>query len=509
VAGTVSDPAQAALEHGRARLLSGDIAGALTTFEAAFAQQSHSGPLLLALAGTCWQARAHARAETLLRGWLNTHGGDADATFLLVRLLQEQGRMHASAQACRALFAHARQPVDIFLQAVELLEGHGRTHDAAALCEAEIAAGSDDARVHAYAGMLALQLGQFARVRERYAFALAHAPEAVDWNIPIGLSALQRYADPGHPDLAFFRELLARPQLSESTRTSTTYALAKAHDDLGDAAEAARLFAQANARARTSRPWPRKAWKRMSDARLTAAPLPFTLEADIAWAPVFVVGVPRSGTTLLAEQLAKHPGICNRGEIGWLDLIARQLETAPPTRATFEQAAARYAVQLRQDDSDATWFIDKQPLNLLHVDLIMALWPNAKIVYCQRNARDTALSLWMQSFSDPAHDYAHDMADIALVIRQCRRLMAHWRQRFPHAIHTVHYEALAADPQATLAPLLEWLDVSTRETVATPSEQAIRTASAWQARQPAHTRSVGRWRDYASLIPALLGLPDD
>lgn len=247
----------------------------------------------------------------------------------------------------------------------------------------------------------------------------------------------------------------------------------------------------------------------MSEARLTAAPLPFTLEADTAWAPVFVVGVPRSGTTLLAEQLAKHPGICNRGEIGWLDLIARQLETAPPTRAMFEQAAARYAVQLRQDDSDATWFIDKQPLNLLHVDLIMALWPNAKIVYCQRNARDTALSLWMQSFSDPAHDYAHDMADIALVIRQCRRLMAHWQQRFPHAIHTVHYEALAADPQATLAPLLEWLHVSTREAIATPSEQAIRTASAWQARQPAHTRSVGRWRDYATLIPALLDLPDN
>jgi LPS sulfotransferase NodH len=247
----------------------------------------------------------------------------------------------------------------------------------------------------------------------------------------------------------------------------------------------------------------------MSDARLAAAPLPFALEADHAWAPVFVVGVPRSGTTLLAEQLAKHPGVCNRGELGWLDLIARQLDNAPHTRSSLEQAAARYAAQLRQDDGDAKWFIDKQPLNLLHVDLILALWPHAKIIYCQRNARDTALSLWMQSFNDPAHDYACDMADIALVIRQCRRLMGHWQRRFPHAIHAVHYEALAADPEATLAPLVEWLGLPTRETITTPPQQAIRTASAWQARQPAHTRSVGRWRDYAPLIPELLSLPDD
>lgn len=509
MANGVSDTAQAALENGRARLLAGDTVGALATFEAAFAQQPDSSSLLLALAGTCWQAGQQARAESLLRGWLDTHATDADATLLLVRLLQEQGRMQASAHACRALFARARQPVDILLQAVELLEGHGCALDAAALCEAEIAAGSPDARMHAYAGMLALELGQFDRVRERYAFALAHAPEAVDWNIPIGLSALQRYVDPGHPDLKFFRELLARPALNESTRTTTTYALAKAHDDLGDTADAARLFSEANARARAARPWPRKAWKRMSDARIAAAPLPFGREVDSAWTPIFVVGVPRSGTTLLAEQLAKHPGVCNRGELGWLDLVARQLDAAPHSRASFDQAAARYAAQLRQDDGDATWFIDKQPLNLLHVDLILALWPHAKIVYCQRNARDTALSLWMQSFNDPTHDYASDMADITLVIRQCRRLMAHWQRRFPQAVHTVHYEALAADPEATLAPLLEWLGLPARDTHATLGQQAIRTASAWQARQPAHTRSVGRWRDYAALIPELQTLPDD
>lgn len=509
MAGGIGGVAQAALESGRAHLLRGDTAAALAVFESAFAQQSDSGPLLLAFAGTCWQARQYARAETLLRGWLDTHGADADATFLLARLLQEQGRMQASAQACRALFAHARQPVDILLQAAELLEGHGRAQDAAALCEAEIAAGGTDARVHAYAGMLALELGQFERARERYAFALAHAPEAVHWNIPLGFSALQRYVDPGHPDLAFFRELLADRELDENTRTTTLYALAKAHDDLGDAAEAARLYAEANARARAARPWPRKAWKRMIDARLATAPLPFTLEADSSWTPVFIVGVPRSGTTLLAEQLAQHPGVCNRGELGWLDLIARQLETAPRTPVAFEQAAARYAAQLRQDDGDATWFIDKQPLNLLHVDLVLALWPHAKIVHCQRNARDTALSLWMQSFSDPAHDYACDMADIALVIRQCRRLMAHWQQRFPHAIQTLRYEALAAQPEAAMGPLIEWLGLPTRETATAPSGQAIRTASAWQARQPTHTRSVGRWRDYAPLIPELLNLPDD
>ncbi|WP_445145924.1 tetratricopeptide repeat-containing sulfotransferase family protein [Dyella sp. Tek66A03] len=500
---------QAWLACGRALVLRTELETALEVFAAATTRYPASADLTVGLAGLCWQMQRHAQAEALLRDWLSRHPDDIAASFLLVRLLREQGRMQAAAESMHQLFKHGPHDEDTVIQAVEMLDDYGRPQDATRICEAAFAAGSEDARLHAYAGMLGIQLGQFERVREHYDFALAHDAQAVEWNIPIGLSGLQRYRDASHADFALFRELLERSELSDNARTTTLFALGKAHDDIADYAQAVRFFSEANARAHAARNWPRKQWKRAVEARLAAPAYPWTLPAPADWTPVFIVGVPRSGTTLLAELLARHPQVCNRGELGWLQVMAQRLSLAPPSqRERFEEAAALYAAQLRQDDSNATWFVDKQPLNLLHVDLIMALWPNARIIHCQRDARDTALSLWSQSFHDRAHDYAYDFNDIATVIQGCRRLMAHWCELYPDSIRTVHYEALVAAPDAGMAALAEWLGLPAASVEPTQESRGISTASAWQARQPVHTRSAGRWRDYAPYLPALLRIPE-
>ncbi|WP_266183316.1 tetratricopeptide repeat-containing sulfotransferase family protein [Dyella humicola] len=497
---------QAWLECGRALVLRTELETALEVFAAATTHYPVSADLSVGLAGLCWQMQRHAQAETLLRDWLSKHPEHIGATFLLARLLREQGRMRAAAEAVQQLFDHGPHDEDTVIQAVEMLDDYGRPQDAARICEVAIAAGSEDPRLHAYAGMLGIQLGQFERVREHYGFALSHDAQAVEWNIPIGLSGLQRYRDANHPDFALFRDVLGRPGLSDQARTTTLFALGKAHDDMADHAQAARYFSEANARAHTARAWPRKQWKRAVEARLTAPAYPWTLPAPADWTPVFIVGVPRSGTTLLAELIARHPQVCNRGELGWLQVIAQRLSLTPTSqREPFQEAAALYAAQLRQDDSNAHWFVDKQPLNLMHVDLIMTLWPNARIIHCERDARDTALSLWTQSFHDQAHDYAYDFSDIATVIQGCRRLMAHWRERYPASIRTVHYEALVAAPDDGVAALAEWLGLPAAAMVEPAQEsRGISTASAWQARQPVHTRSAGRWRDYAPYLPELL-----
>lgn len=498
------------LESARALILRADLNGAFAIFSAAAVRYPASGEVRVGLAGLYWQMQQPARAEALLRDWLAQCPDHVGATFLLARLLREQGRMQAAVEAMRKLFEHGRHDADTVIQAVETLDDYGRPLDAAAICEAEIAAGSTDPRIHAYAGMLGIQLGEFSRVREHYNFALGHSPEAVEWNIPIGLSGLQCYQDSSHPDFALFHDVLNRPGLSDRARITTLFALGKAHDDIAEHAQAARYLHEANALAHAAGSWSRKQWNRSIEARLAKRPYPFALPAPADWVPIFIVGVPRSGTTLLAELITRHPQVRNRGELGCLRMLAQRLALANRNeRGPFEQAAAVYAAQLRQDDSEAHWFIDKQPLNLLHVDLIMALWPNARIVHCQRHARDTALSLWSQSFHDRTHDYAYDLGDIGAVIQGCRRLARHWGARYPASFRTVHYEDLVAAPEDIMAALNDWLELPVMQpSIAVREPHAISTASAWQARQPVHARSAGRWRDYASCLPELLRIPE-
>jgi len=504
IASLAHAPEQAWLEHGRALVLRSTSA-ALALFSAAATRFPTSADIQLGLAGLLGQSGQVTQAEALLRHWLAAHPGDVAATFLLARLLRDQGRLQAAGEAMRALFQHATHDADTVIAAVELLDGYGLQRDASSICESAITAGANDARLHAYAGMLAIQLGRFEQVRAHYEKALALEPGAVEWNIPLGLSGLQRYSDAAHADFAYFQGLLARADISDYTRRSTLFALGKACDDIGDYASAARYFSDANAMAHAHSQWSRKAWKRSVQARLDA-PYPATRLAPSAdWTPVFIVGVPRSGTTLLAERLSNFPNVRNRGELGWLQVWEERLSQASANR--LQDAADDITRHLRQDDGDAAFIIDKQPLNLLRVDLIMALWPQARIICCHRDARDTALSLWMQPFSDAAHDYSYDFGDIATVISGCRRLQAHWQQRYPDAFHVVSYEQFVNAPDATLQDVAHWLGLSAPEPDTRVADTAIATASVWQARQPIYTRSEGRWRHYAAYVPELLDVP--
>lgn len=486
----------------RSRVLRGDSAGAERTAVAALQEHPHSTELRRALAGIYRQTQRDAPAERLLREVLAHDAGDASAAFTLAEILKDAGRMSGAAGVLRACFEHGDHDANLAIRAIELLDDCRRQVDAAAIAESAVLKNPHDARLHAYAGMLLVQIGEFARAREHYLFALAHSTQACEWNAPHGLSSAQRYASSEHADFALFRECLARTDLSDKARSSLLFALGKAHDDIGDYAQAARYLREGNAIEHESTLWSRKNWKRAMESRLAAKPMANRLEAP-EWTPVFIVGMPRSGTTLVAELLARYPAVCNRGELPWLANLAAQ----PALLANPARAAATYAAQLRQDDAgDARFFIDKQPLNFRYVDLMLALWPNARIIHCRRNARDTALSLWSQSFLEDVQGYSYDFGDIALVMRDEQRLMAHWRKFYPQSIREVHYEQLAADSATAIAQLANWLGLPAQP-LANKAASTISTASLWQARQPVYTRSVERWRNYAEILPELLKFP--
>ena len=491
-------------------VLARHMTAAATLSECALEEQPASVELRLALAGLRMEADDPDTAETHLRTVLAQTPGHIAGSFLLARLLKSQGRMRAVSQVIAAIFEHHPREVELAIQAIELLDDCGRKQDAAELSEAAIEGGAHDPRLHVYSAMLLAQVGQFDRSRRRYEFVAASSIQAPDWHVPQGLAGLQKYQSAEHPDFALFQRYL-HEKLSDSARTSLLYALGKAHDDIGDPERATQYLRQANAFDHARGDWSRKRWRHGVEARKRRPVAGTCLEPVGHRVPVFVVGVPRSGSTLLAQQLARHPQVFHRGELAWLPTLVAGLEAdRPDYRPRLQRAAQSYLAQLYQDDSDARWFIDKQPHNFLHIDVILSMFPQARIIHCRRSARDCALSMWMQSFQPGQQDFACDFTNMAALIRGERQLMGHWQARYPDAIRSVRYEDLVSDPAHCMQALSQWLGLPA---AALPDRagggESIATASMWQARQPVHTRSVSRWKAYAPWLPELLQLPDD
>jgi hypothetical protein len=254
--------------------------------------------------------------------------------------------------------------------------------------------------------------------------------------------------------------------------------------------------------------WDAAGWQRQL-ARVESDQWAVAESVDREWVPVFIVGMPRSGTTLLSELLTRDAPIRNRGELMWIPELHDQIISRAGQRdaRVLAEAADYYRMMVVQDDPPVRWYLDKQTLNFLHLGLVAALFPHAQVIYCVRDPRDTALSIWSQRFGG-ASDFARDFESIEAVGEGCKRLMRHWQSRLPVGIHTVVYEDLVAAPQRVVRELrgklgmpanAECGEVDALKT----SVGAVATASMWQVRQPVTSRSVGRWRHYADLLPDL------
>lgn len=369
-------------------------------------------------------------------------------------------------------------------------------------------------------GQLLDDLGDKAAAEAQHRRALELRP---GWAMPVEALLTMLRKSARDEDLEVARAILADPLRPPQDHANAGFGLGKALDARGDYDGAFAAWTAANAaRRRQIGPFDREGLVRRVDRNIATFTRPF-LEARRDWGsdssrPVFVLGMPRSGTTLVEQILAVHPDAYGCGELKDLAVIAKALPARIGTIQKWPEAAAALtagltratadgylAGVLKRYPTDAARLVDKAPVNFFYIGLIAMLFPNARIIWCRRDPRDICTSIFSENFG-LTQQQATDLGDIGFFYKEHIRLMRHWAQVAGEQIYECRYEDLVADFEPKCRSLvaaagLSWDDRCLRFHEA---DRAVLTPSRWQVRSPIYAGAVGRWKRYEKHLGPLL-----
>jgi Tfp pilus assembly protein PilF len=420
------------------------------------------------------------QAEDAYRGALALNPGFADALGNLAIALRLQGR--------------AEEAIGVAHRALELTP-----HSAATLVVL--------ADAHA-------DCGDFGQAEQRLRDAIAIEPDSPQaW---AGLAHLRAMRDSDAPWLSQALRIAAKDNLAPRMEIQLRYAIGKYFDDLKQYKPAFAQYRQANELSKRHRvPYDRVHSQQETD-RLIHGCNSRWLEGARAHGvsssrPVFIVGMPRSGTSLVEQILASHPDVWGAGELTFWNSASTHVEWKSDSAGEAIDLGAIARDYLRLLDSlsaDARRVVDKMPENFRHLGLIHAALPEARIIHVRRHPLDTCLSIYFQDFKTPLA-YATDLSDLAHYYRQYWLLMEHWRWLLPRdRMFEVSYEAMVANPERWTRALLEFVGLpwDARCLEFHQTRRSVVTASKWQVRQKISAASVARWRHYEQYLSELLPL---
>jgi tetratricopeptide (TPR) repeat protein len=327
-----------------------------------------------------------------------------------------------------------------------------------------------------------------------------------------GLVRVKRLTNADRPLTERITECLQLPRLSDMGRMQLHFALGKAFDDLRDYEAAMRHYDLANGIRGGFSTFERIALERFVDTVCAHCDAAFFVDraglGSDDETPVLVIGMPRSGTTLVEQLLSSHPDVAGAGELTfWMDNWASlaRISVEQVGRDAAQRVAGDYLAQLRGYSTTAARVTDKMPFNFLYLGLARLVFPKARIIHCRRHPIDTCLSMYFANF-EIARAFTSSREHLVFYYQHYLRLMDHWRRVLPpDRFIEVDYETLTTDFEPQARRLVAFCGLYWDDACLHPerNEHAIKTASMWQARQPVYRTSVERWRHYEPWLGAL------
>lgn len=418
-------------------------------------------------------------------------------------------------QACRASPGHLHAR----LQLAHTHKNLGYVDDARREYAAVLASDPNSAPAHLGLGQLFEDLGEPQAAAESYRAALKSDPETYD--ALANLLGLGRHVDVSH-EIKVAQAQIRTEDLRK--RAALGYGLGRALDRQQSYAAAFDAFTRANDARRTLfGAFDRAAFDLRIESIIDIFSAQFFSDrqrwGDPTERPIFVIGLPRSGTTLTEQIVASHPQCFGAGE---LDVLADLSTGAPDRLGSASPPWPRCAPDLSQSDvaaigrdylaassqrapDTALRVVDKQPLNFWHVGLVAIALPNARIIHCTRDIRDCGFSIYAQNFS-AQQNWSTDLDDIVYYWRGYRRLMDHWEKVSGLTILDFAYEDTVSDLGGQAQRLLDFVELpwDDRTLQFHENSRAVQTPSRWQVRQPLYQTSMARWRHYARDLGPLI-----
>ena len=363
-----------------------------------------------------------------------------------------------------------------------------------------------------------INLGNALREQGKFKEAMASYRKAISVNenyteVYLYLTECRKFTEADNEFIETLREMVEREDIKDEDSANLRFALGKVYDDLGRFGEAFSNYHEANRIENKKCKFDReKHYVHISRLIETFTPeffgqrRNFGSDADL---PIMVLGMPRSGTTLVEQIVASHPHVHGAGELEfWNDTERKRRCTLYNISAMKGDIAASIAVEyidyLRSFSKTARHITDKMPNNYQHIWLIHLVFPKVRIIHVQRNPVDTCLSIYFQKFRN--HPYSYDLDNLVFYYKQYRRLMSHWRNVLPSEVfHEVNYEDLIKDQENVIRELirfcrLPWDEKCLRFNL---TERPVKTASKWQVRQPIYKNSMARWKNYEPFLGPL------